>query len=371
MEFVDGVNLRQMLQAHRLTPAEAMSIVPQICEALEYAHEEGIVHRDIKPENILLDHKGRVKIADFGVSKILGATPAGVQLTQSDHVLGTLHYMAPEQFQNPLAVDNRADIYSLGVIFYEMLTGELPMGRFALPSQMAAVDVRLDELVLRTLEQDPKRRYQHASELRIEVETLAGVATKLTPEARRRLSFEYRSNATVFGWPLVHVVTGVDPATGRTRTAKGIIALGSAPRGVIAFGDVAVGVIACGIFGYGLVSISVVGVGVIAVGSVAVGLFLATGGVAVAPVALGGTALGYYASGALAWGAHALSPGISDPVADKFFTSQAVKVTNWVIRGSLVAMPVFLALGFLPGLMAKRAERRRQRRFDSSPGSGR
>ena len=150
MEFVDGVNLRQLLQTHRLTPRETLGIVPQICEALEYAHGEGIVHRDIKPENILMDQKGRVKVADFGLSKLVEPGPTDVQLTQSNQVLGTMHYMAPEQLEKPLAVDQRADIYSLGVVFYEMLTGELPLGRFELPSKKAAVDSRLDELVLQT-----------------------------------------------------------------------------------------------------------------------------------------------------------------------------------------------------------------------------
>jgi predicted Ser/Thr protein kinase len=363
MEFVDGVSLRQMLQAHRLTPQETLAIVPQICEALEYAHGEGIIHRDIKPENILLDQKGRVKIADFGVSKLLGAAAQAVQLTQPNHVLGTLHYMAPEQFENPLTVDHRADLYSLGVVFYEMLTGELPLGRFALPSQKAAVDGRLDELVLRTLEKDPKRRCQQASEVRTQVEAIAGVATKLSPEVSRKLSFEYRSKTTLFGWPLVHVATGVDPVTGRKRTAKGIIAMGNSPRGVIAFGDVAVGVIACGIFGYGLVSLSVVAVGVVALGSLAVGMLLAMGGVAVAPVAVGGAVFGYYANGALAWGKHPLAPGLSDPLAEKFFNPWALRVTGWVFRACLFVTPLFLALGFLPALMAKLAERRRKRRF--------
>jgi hypothetical protein len=363
MEFVDGVNLRQMLESHRLTPPEALAIMSQICEAMEYAHGEGVVHRDIKPENILVDHKGRVKIADFGLSKLLGAETKAARLTQPDHVLGTMHYMAPEQFENPVAVDHRADIYSLGVVFYEMLTGELPLGRFALPSQKAAVDARLDELVLRTLEKEPNRRFQQASELRYQVATIAGVATSLSPEVSRKLSFEYRSKTTLFGWPLLHVATGVDPATGRKRSARGIIAVGTAPRGVIAFGDVAVGVIACGIFGYGLISISVVAVGVIACGSVAVGLFLGMGGVALAPIALGGAAFGYYANGAVAWGSHALSPHFQDAQAAAFFQPHAARFMDWVIKGSLICMPLFLALGFVPAWMARLAERRRQRHF--------
>jgi len=362
MELVDGVSLRQMLQTHRLTPPETLAIVAQICEAMEYAHGEGVVHRDIKPENILLDQKGRVKIADFGVSKLLGTAPTqGVPLTQPNHILGTLHYMAPEQFENPLAVDHRADLYSLGVVFYEMLTGELPLGRFALPSQKAPVDARLDELVLHTLEQDPAQRCQRASELRTQVEAIAGVATRLSPEVSRKLGFEYRSQAALFGWPLVHIATGVDPATGLKRHAQGIIAMGSAPRGVLAIGDIAVGVIACGTFGYGLISISIVGVGVVALGCLALGLVLAMGGVAVAPVALGGAVLGFYANGALAWGKHALSPFGSDPLASKFFYPWVARVAGWIFRASLVIMPLLLGLGLLPGWMAHWTERRRSR----------
>jgi len=366
MEFVEGVNLRQLLQSHRLTPPESLAILPQICEGLEYAHGEGIVHRDIKPENILMDQKGRVKIADFGLSKLLEPGPLDVQLTQSNQIMGTMHYMAPEQFENPLKTDQRADIYSLGVVLYEMIAGELPLGRFELPSQKAAVDARLDALVLRAMERDPKRRFQHASEMRVGLEAIAGVASRLSPEASRKLGYEYRSKTTLFGWPLLHVAIGVNPVTGRKRTAKGIIALGGRPRGVIAFGDVAVGVIACGIFGYGLISVSVVGLGVLAIGSVAVGLWAAMGGVALAPIAVGGAVFGYYANGAMAWGVHVLSPEVFDPQAQRFFAAQAPEFSLWIIRSSLVAMPLFLALGFVPSLMARMAERRRQRHFPAN-----
>ena len=175
MEFVDGVNLRQLEQSRRLAPAEALGIVPKICEALQYAHEEGIVHRDIKPGNILLDKKGRVKIADFGLAKLLDTEANDLTLTRSQQVMGTPHYMAPEQIEKPQEVDHRADIYSLGVVFYEMLTGELPMGRFAPPSQKVQVDVRVDEVVLHSLERDVERRYQHVSEVRTDVESITGI----------------------------------------------------------------------------------------------------------------------------------------------------------------------------------------------------
>jgi len=172
MEFVEGTDLRHVIQNAKLSPREALAIVPQVCEALQFAHDEGIVHRDIKPENILLDKRGRVKIADFGLAKLLDSPATVYTLTQAGQRMGTPHYMAPEQIEHPDQVDHRADIFSLGVVFYEMLTNELPLGRFSPPSQKVEVDVRLDEVVLRTLEKEPSRRYQHASEVGVDVKTI-------------------------------------------------------------------------------------------------------------------------------------------------------------------------------------------------------
>ena len=173
MEYVDGANLRQLERNGRLSPRQALQILPEICDALQYAHDEGVVHRDIKPENVLIDRKGRVKIADFGLAKIMGCDPQDLRLTGEGQVMGTPHYMAPEQIEHPLEVDHRADIYSLGVVFYEMLTGELPLGRFAPPSRKVRIDVRLDEVVLRALEKEPELRYQHAGEVGTAVDTIA------------------------------------------------------------------------------------------------------------------------------------------------------------------------------------------------------
>ncbi len=183
MEYVDGVTLRAALREGRLAPEQALRIVPQICDALQAAHDHGIVHRDIKPENVLIAKDGGVKIADFGLARLV--EPGDTRLTRRDQVMGTLHYMAPEQFESPGDVDHRADIYSLGVVLYEMLTGELPIGRFETPSERAAVDARLDEVVLRALEKRRERRYQKADEFRSDMDVVAagGVPAPRRPGA--------------------------------------------------------------------------------------------------------------------------------------------------------------------------------------------
>lgn len=122
---------------------------------------------------MLIDRHGRVKIADFGLAKILALDPEALRLTAEGHVMGTPHYMAPEQVEHPLEVDHRADIYSLGVVFYEMLTGELPLGKFQPPSRRVSVDVRLDDVVLRALEKQPELRFQHVSEVKSRVEGIS------------------------------------------------------------------------------------------------------------------------------------------------------------------------------------------------------
>lgn len=173
MEFMDGLNLRQIMNSGNVSPKEALAIVPQICEALQYAHNQGIVHRDIKPENILLNKNGEVKIADFGLAKLM-SSPAPDQ-PQREKICGTPQYMAPEQVQRPGEVDHRADIYSLGVVFYQMLTGQLPTQSLEPPSKKVQIDVRLDQIVLRALDQSPELRFQNATQFKTEVETVMGV----------------------------------------------------------------------------------------------------------------------------------------------------------------------------------------------------
>ena len=181
MEFVDGANLRQALQSGRFTPQQALALIPPICEALQAAHAEGVLHRDIKPENLLMDAEGRVKIADFGIAKLLegpGASSAEeYTLTRTGARIGTPHYMAPEQVETPEQVDHRADIYSLGVVFYELLTGELPLGRFPAPSIKAGLDARVDDIVFRALAKERELRQQTADQVKAEVEGLGKIET--------------------------------------------------------------------------------------------------------------------------------------------------------------------------------------------------
>ncbi len=186
MEFVGGASLRQVLSTERMAPKTALRYVPQICDALEYAHSQGVIHRDIKPENLLIDRLGQLKIADFGLAKIVSTDSAQhSHPTASGRIMGTPHYMAPEQINHMAEVDHRGDIYSLGVVFYEMLTGDLPLGRFSLPSQRAQVGMQVDKVVLKALEQDPQERYQRASEVKSDLAAPDLTAPDLTaPDPR-------------------------------------------------------------------------------------------------------------------------------------------------------------------------------------------
>ncbi len=164
MELVDGVSLRRVLTEKALSPAEALSAMPDLCSALEYAHGRGVLHRDIKPENLLVARDGRIKIADFGLARLTGERASG-ELTRTRTVMGTRDYMAPEARQTARQADHRADLYALGVVLYEMLTGELPIGHFAPPSEKCGVDAQVDAVVLKALAADPDRRWQRASEI--------------------------------------------------------------------------------------------------------------------------------------------------------------------------------------------------------------
>ena len=368
MEYVDGVNLRQAMRASRFTAQQALAIVPKICDALQYAHEEGVLHRDIKPENILLDSKGRVKLVDFGIAKLMsqpeataedsavtlvdadgnpklvdfgvaqrrettegGTSPPVDGLTLRGTTLGTPQYMAPEQVERPAEVDNRADIYSLGVVFYELLTGELPVGKFAPPSQRSEADPRVDGIVQQAMQKERERRQGSVGEFRTQVDTIlqtpgAG-GVQFASGCGYYDSWEYKSGRTFFGLPLVHAAIGIDPATGKMRVARGVLAVGGIAEGIIAFGARARGVFAFGGVAIGVVAVGGLSIGLISMGGLAMGLLLTFGGLAMGTVAVGGGAVGWYAFGGTAIGEYAAGGTIIAKHA-----IEQVKDMPWVLR---------------------------------------
>jgi len=166
MEYVEGPSLRAVLRRGPLRPSDALRHVSAVLAALQHAHQKGVVHRDIKPENVLLAHGEIVKVADFGLSRLLGPAET-TRLTRTHFAMGTYEYMSPEQREHAKEADERSDLYATGVILYEMLTGELPIGRFDLPSRQrpSECDRRIDAIIEKSLEKDPERRYQRASEM--------------------------------------------------------------------------------------------------------------------------------------------------------------------------------------------------------------
>lgn len=371
MEFVDGVNLRQLLAGNRMAPREALAIVPQICDALQFAHDQGIVHRDIKPENILLDRRGRVKVADFGLAKIVrndGSADLPVSqgeaaaqqhhptsdLTDAGKVMGTPQYMSPEQIQAPGEVDHRADIYALGVVFYQMLTGELPGKKLEAPSKKVSIDVRLDEIVLRALEKKPELRYQQVSDVKTLVESLTNVtalgSTAAAPPPAW-LGFEYKSARTWFGLPLLHVAQGVDLQTGKARHARGIIAVGGTATGVVALGGRAYGGFAFGGIAVGVFAFGGLAAGLVSFGGLAVALCLALGGLTIAPIAIGGLAVGYWAIGGQAYGVSVFDS--THHSADQLRLLRGPGL-NWFTASFWILWGVCMAASFLIPIWAKR-----------------
>ncbi|WP_170270093.1 Stk1 family PASTA domain-containing Ser/Thr kinase [Heliorestis acidaminivorans] len=177
MEYIDGPTLKEVIRRNgSLEPVEAVNLARQICDALEHAHEKGIIHRDIKPHNILLTASGRVKVTDFGIAR----STTQNTMTMDRTIVGSVHYLSPEQARG-LPVDEKSDIYSLGVVLYELLSGHVPF-QGETPIAVALQQVQqnpppiskstpeiprtLEEVVMRTLEKNPERRYGNAKALK-------------------------------------------------------------------------------------------------------------------------------------------------------------------------------------------------------------
>ncbi len=168
MDYVRGESLRKLMDRGPIAYEQAARIATEIAEALSYAHGQGVIHRDLKPENVLLDETGSVHLVDFGLSRLVDVEPdlASTRLTRTDVILGTYEYMAPEQRRGDRKLDGRADVFALGVILYEMLTGQLPLGRFTMPSSFAGVPRAFDGVVDKALATHAKDRFAGARDMR-------------------------------------------------------------------------------------------------------------------------------------------------------------------------------------------------------------
>jgi predicted Ser/Thr protein kinase len=179
MEFVEGKALHEYVNEKHLDVAAKLKLVSQVAEAVHYAHERGVVHRDLKPSNVLIDARGEPKVLDFGVARPLGSS---LHATQTGQLVGTLAYMSPEQAAGSTHIDRHADVYSLGVILYELLTGRLPISTEGLA---------LHEAVRRVREEEPIAAGSVRAELRGDVETVLGRALAKESERRYASAMEF------------------------------------------------------------------------------------------------------------------------------------------------------------------------------------
>lgn len=215
MEFVTGPSLRELMRAPEFDSTSALKAMLEVARAIEYAHKRGVIHRDLKPENILLDDPaGRIaKVSDFGLAAFLvGEAAARYDVTGTHVAMGTAAYMAPEQRTDAKNADHRADLYALGVMLYETLTGQLPVGSFAPPSQLKpGLDPRLDSIIDRCLKQAPVDRYASAAALISDLEPLAPNSftrppTPLSPIQKVAHSARRAAKATARGTALLIVL---------------------------------------------------------------------------------------------------------------------------------------------------------------------
>lgn len=192
MEYVEGADLAALMSEGEFSLREIQAMIGQVCDALDFAHEHGVVHRDIKPGNILIEEDGTAKIVDFGLAKM--EDPHDPGLTRTISTMGTVQYMAPEQMKGLKNTDHRSDIYSLGVVLYELLTGKLPVGHFESPSErQEGLGPKFDEVVLKSLRENPEERQQRVTEVK---EGLAEAIAK-PPRSQTALTFQIIASAVV------------------------------------------------------------------------------------------------------------------------------------------------------------------------------
>lgn len=190
MEYVDGESLEEIIHKGSLKTTTIIDYAVQICDGLEYAHSMGVVHRDLKPSNILVDARSnRVKIADFGIAQLETTGGALATLTYDGAAIGTMNYMAPEQRLDSHAVTHLADIFSFGVVLYQMLTSKLPIGHFKAPSMLRPdLPFGLDAIVRKCLAESPADRYPSAAEIRRDLVKLTHLHHKIDGAALLSIS---------------------------------------------------------------------------------------------------------------------------------------------------------------------------------------
>lgn len=169
MQYMDGMNLRELIDANAIEANESIAVFTQVANALAFAHGEGVVHRDIKPENILFDRQGHVALADFGLARLAMDSHCEISLTQTRQAMGTLNYMAPEQYENPKAVDHRADVYAMGVLLYELITGKIPRGSFPPASSLVPNGPKVDHAINKALQVSPADRYVSVEDMVVDM----------------------------------------------------------------------------------------------------------------------------------------------------------------------------------------------------------
>lgn len=330
MALVDGQSLADRISAGPLDEIEAAKILKKITEAMNYAHQRGVIHRDLKPANILIDSNDQPRITDFGLAKQPGKQN---QLTVSGQTLGTPSYMSPEQASGRGDITDATDVYALGAILYAMLSGHPPFEGSTLVETLTQVIERepkplrmensslhadLEIICLKCLEKDPAERYDSAEQLMAELDRFLNgepiEAEALSPLGKfrrwrriiaRNNDVRLRSSSSLLGYPVVDIAYGRDNDAGETRGhAKGLIAFGDTATGLFAFGKFARGLIfAYGLYAIGLSSFGLFSCGIIGCGLISCGV-LSAGGMAIGWYACGALAIGYKAIGLVAFGIH-------------------------------------------------------------------
>lgn len=176
MEFVAGKSVYHSAYGTAIDPTEVVRLITAICDGLAHAHENGIIHRDIKPSNILLDLNAQPKIGDFGLAR-----PIGRKIEEGEEIFGTPHYTAPEVVDHPHSVDHRADIFSLGVMLHELLTGKLPATDPRPASSIVRCDPRLDAIIRRATQPLPAARYSSAAEMATDLRAISSSKASTGP----------------------------------------------------------------------------------------------------------------------------------------------------------------------------------------------